>query len=119
MEKSNLNYSEQRPWGSFEILLDEDACKIKKITVNSGERLSYQFHYKRSECWTVVYGKAKVRLDDKFLQLNNGDSVKIPALAKHSVENISSAPLVFIEVQTGEYFGEDDIVRLEDKYGRE
>ena len=94
------NYIEHRPWGSFEHLLDTDYCKVKEIIVKPDQRLSYQYHHKRSEAWVVVQGVATVRM-------------------KHRVRNDKEEDLIFIETQTGTYFGEDDIVRLEDDYGRD
>ena len=115
-----MNYIEERPWGKFEILIDSDYCKVKRITVYPGGRLSYQYHYKRSEIWTVVSGIATITLDDKIKSYHYGESILIPQGTKHRVENKESMDedLVFIEVQHGTYFGEDDIVRIEDDYNR-
>ena len=112
------NYIEHRPWGSFENLLDEDYCKVKRIIVKPGHKLSYQFHHKRNEVWVVVKGIATVTLDDKVVDIKETEIVNIPVSTKHRVENRSKEDLIFIETQTGTYFGEDDIVRLEDDYGR-
>ena len=116
------NYKEKRPWGSFEHLLDEEYCKVKRIIVKPGQRLSYQYHHKRSECWVVVQGRATVTLDDKEFEYESGNQfgniVNIPVGTKHRVRNDEEIDLIFIETQTGTYFGEDDIVRLEDDYGR-
>ena len=112
------NYKEERPWGSFEHLLDEPYCKVKRIIVKPGQRLSYQFHYKRSEAWVVVQGEAIVTLDDKEFTYHRGEIVDIPVGTKHRVQNDEDIDLIFIETQTGSYFGEDDIVRIEDDYGR-
>jgi len=112
------NYIEDRPWGTFEILLDDKSCKVKKITVKPDENLSYQFHYKRSEHWIIVGGTGEVCLNDKSFNIQAGERIHIPTMSRHSIKNIGDIDLVFIEIQTGEYFGEDDIVRLEDKYGR-
>tara|TARA_R110002020_G_scaffold103223_1_gene241667 strand:- start:108 stop:455 length:348 start_codon:yes stop_codon:yes gene_type:complete len=113
------NYIEERPWGKFEILVDSDDCKVKRITVYPGGRLSYQYHYKRSEVWTVVLGVATMTLDDKISDYIYGETILIPQGTKHRVENKGLDDLVFIEVQHGSYFGEDDIVRIEDDYNRE
>tara|TARA_B100000131_G_scaffold276402_1_gene279579 strand:+ start:932 stop:1297 length:366 start_codon:yes stop_codon:yes gene_type:complete len=113
------NYIEERPWGSFEILLDEKTCKVKKIIVKPGHRLSYQYHKNRNECWVIVEGEATITHDDFLLVANNPEIINIPAGAKHRVENKGKEDLVFIETQTGTYFGEDDIVRIEDDYGRD
>lgn len=110
--------SEVRPWGSYHIICNDKKFKIKKIEVNPGQRLSYQYHNKRSETWTVISGIANVTINDKDYVLNAGDSITIPLKAKHRVENKGLNSLIFIEVQTGSYFGEDDIVRLEDDYNR-
>ena len=115
----NNNYYEERPWGSFENLLDEDYCKVKRIIVKPKCRLSYQYHYKRDECWVIVQGKATVTLDDKVFTYLEGEVVQIEYGTKHRVENKGDEDLIFIETQTGTYFGEDDIVRIEDDYGRD
>ena len=112
------NYKEERPWGSFEILLDTGYCKVKRIIVKPGQRLSYQYHHKRTEHWVIVQGDAIVTLDDKEHIFGEGMVVEIPAKTKHRVQNTFEKNLVFIEVQTGTYFGEDDIIRLKDDYGR-
>ena len=113
------NYIEHRPWGSFENLLDEEYCKVKRIIVKPGQRLSYQFHHKRTEHWVIVQGDAVVTLDDKEHLFTEGMVVEIPVTTKHRVENKFDKNLIFIETQTGTYFGEDDIVRIEDDYGRD
>lgn len=108
-----------RPWGTYEILLDSENCKVKKISVMPGHSLSYQYHHKRSEDWIIVQGSGEVRLDSDKIKIGPGDRVHIPALSRHSIRSFKNKEsLIFIEVQTGEYFGEDDIVRLEDSYGR-
>ena len=112
------NYKEERPWGSFENLLDEPYCKVKRIIVKPGQRLSYQYHHHRTEHWVIVQGDAIVTLDDKEHIFGVGKVVEIPVGTKHRVENAFDMNLIFIETQTGSYFGEDDIVRLEDDYGR-
>ena len=112
------NYIEHRPWGSFEHLLDTDYCKVKRIIVLPKCRLSYQYHHKRSEAWVIVQGTATVTLDDKVHTFMEGQVVQIEYGTKHRVENKSEQDLIFIETQTGTYFGEDDIVRIKDDYGR-
>ena len=107
-----------RPWGTYEVLLDDENCKVKKIVINPGEKPSYQYHHKRVEDWKIISGKGTVCLDDSEFEVSAGDIVSVPLLSKHTIRNIGKESLVFIEIQTGEYFGEDDIVRLEDKYGR-
>mgnify|MGYP001162629441 FL=1 len=113
-----MNYIEERPWGMFEVLLDSDNCKVKRITVKPGGRLSYQYHHKRSEVWTIVSGEAYMLLNDELSLHTYGETIFIPQGTKHRVENKGQDDLVFIEVQHGTYFGEDDIVRLEDDYNR-
>lgn len=113
-----MNYKEDRPWGSFENLLDERYCKVKKIVIKPNQRPSYQYHEKRSEHWVVVSGEAFVTLDDVETAYKEGDYVYIPVLSSHRVENRGDSDLIFIEVQMGTYFGEDDIVRVDDDYDR-
>ena len=115
---NNMNYIEKRPWGQFEILLDSKYCKVKKITVNPNGRLSYQYHYNRSEVWTIVSGIATITLDDKTNWYSYGKTIKIPQGTKHRVENREQESLIFIEVQHGSSFEEEDIVRIEDDYNR-
>ena len=112
------NYIEHRPWGSFEHLLDTEYCKVKRIIVKPEQRLSYQYHHERTEHWVIVQGDAIVTLDDKDYEFEEGQMVEIPVGTKHRVENKFDKNLIFIETQTGHYFGEDDIVRIEDDYGR-
>ncbi|MCW8869120.1 MAG: mannose-1-phosphate guanylyltransferase/mannose-6-phosphate isomerase [Proteobacteria bacterium] len=107
-----------RPWGSYTILEDEDDCKVKRLVVKPGQVLSLQKHYKRSEHWTVVTGTAKVRVGDDEYMLNENESVHIPVETLHRLENTTDTDIALIEVQCGSYFGEDDIVRYEDIYGR-
>ncbi len=108
-----------RPWGEY-LVLDDSAAdhKVKRITVTSGQRLSYQSHAKRAEHWFVVSGTAIVTINDTEHEVLPGSAIDIPLGTKHRVENRGTEPLVFIEVQYGTYFGEDDIVRFEDDYGR-
>ncbi|NBP02728.1 MAG: cupin domain-containing protein [Proteobacteria bacterium] len=108
----------KKPWGSYQNILDEDYTKVKKIVINPGESPSYQYHFKRSEIWVLVKGTGKVKIDDEVHYYREGDVVFIPKEAKHQMTNIGDADLIFIEVQLGESFEEEDIVRLEDKYGR-
>ena len=110
---------ESRPWGYFVILSDDKYSKVKRISVYPGQKLSYQMHYKRSEVWTVVQGSGYVVVDDVVQRVGVGSVVHIPAGRKHRIGNDDDAtPLMFIEVQYGEYFGEDDIVRFQDDYNR-
>jgi len=108
----------EKPWGSYTNLMDEQYTKVKKILIRPGQSPSYQYHFKRSELWIIVKGIAEVKIDDNVTSHIVGDIIKIPKEAKHQVTNIGETDLVFVEIQLGEYFGEDDIVRLEDKYGR-
>ena len=110
--------SEERPWGRFFVLHDEPSYKLKRIEVDPGGRLSYQYHHKRSEAWTIVEGVGTITINGEIHDYFKGDTVLIPKGAKHRIENKSSEKVVFIEVQTGSYFGEDDIVRIEDDYNR-
>jgi len=113
-----MNYTEERPWGRFENLLETDYCKVKQITVSPSQKLSYQYHEHRAERWVIVQGEAVVTIDGFNYTKVAGESVKIPKGAKHRIWNPGDTDLIFIEVQTGTYFGEDDIIRLEDNYGR-
>jgi mannose-6-phosphate isomerase-like protein (cupin superfamily) len=110
--------TDHRPWGYYEVLKDEPFCKVKKIVVYPGKRLSLQRHRRRSEHWFVVQGQASVTLDDAVLHIAAGQAVDIPRETKHRVANTAGEDLAFIEIQTGDYFGEDDIERLEDDFGR-
>lgn len=113
-----MNHTETRPWGEFEILLDSPHCKVKRITVKPHGKLSYQYHDRRSERWVIVSGKSVVKLDDFEYDKEAGDAVYIPQGQRHQIWNPYEEDCIFIEVQTGDYFGEDDIVRIEDIYGR-
>lgn len=109
---------EERPWGSFTVLDEADGFKVKRIEVLPGKRLSYQKHSQRAEHWVVVNGTAKVTLDDRDVIVETGNAIDISVGAAHRVENPGQELLVFIEVQRGPYLGEDDIVRLQDDFGR-
>ena len=113
--KKGENY---RPWGYYIVLSDEERFKVKKIVVYSGKRLSLQRHKRRAEHWHIVQGRARITLDNNQLTLSAGQSLDIPQGALHRIENIGQDELSFIEVQTGEYFGEDDIERIQDDFGR-
>ncbi len=106
------------PWGRWEVLLEESGYKVKRVTVLPGKRLSYQKHSKRNEHWSIISGKALVTVDGKDTLLEAGQAIDIPTEAPHRVSNPGLIPLVFIEIQRGSYLGEDDIIRLEDDYGR-
>ncbi len=110
---------DQRPWGSFTILDEAEDYKVKRIEVFPTKRLSYQKHAHRSEHWFVVRGIAKVTLNGKEFLVKKGEDVNVPVGTAHRVENPDAEELlIFIETQTGDYFGEDDIERLEDDFGR-
>ena len=108
-----------RPWGSYTVLEEGDRYKIKRIVVNPGERLSIQKHYHRSEHWVVVRGTARVTIGDKEIFIHENESAYVPKSTLHRLENPGKIPLEIIEVQNGEYVGEDDIVRMDDIYGRQ
>lgn len=107
-----------RPWGSYTVLEDADDCKVKRLVVKPGQVLSLQLHHRRCEHWTVVHGTAKVRLGDEEFLLEENQSTYIPLETLHRLENPGSEDVHLIEVQTGDYFGEDDIERREDDFGR-
>jgi mannose-6-phosphate isomerase len=112
-----LDY-EERPWGSFTVLVDNADHKVKSILVAPGQRLSYQTHARRSEHWFVVRGQGSVVLDDVVHEVGPGSTIDVPQGTAHRIKNAGAVDLIFIEVQHGEYFGEDDIVRLDDDFGR-
>jgi mannose-6-phosphate isomerase len=110
---------DERPWGTFTVLDEGDGFKVKRIEVFPGKRLSYQRHFRRAEHWYIVRGKAKVTLNGVEILVNTGEALDIAVRDAHRVENPDPAALlIFIETQTGDYFGEDDIERLEDDFGR-
>ena len=109
---------DRRPWGSFTVLDEGDNFKVKRIEVLPGKRLSYQKHSQRAEHWVVVHGTAKVTLDDRESTVSVGEAIDVGVGVAHRVENPGNELLVFIEVQRGSYLGEDDIVRLQDDFGR-
>jgi mannose-1-phosphate guanylyltransferase/mannose-1-phosphate guanylyltransferase/mannose-6-phosphate isomerase len=109
---------EERPWGNFKILKEEDHFKSKVIQVNPGHQLSYQSHAKRAEHWIITRGIAEITLNDEVIVKKQGESIYIPQGAKHRIKNASQNIVEFVEVQVGTYFGEDDIVRYQDDYGR-
>ena len=109
---------DRRPWGSYTVLEEGRNFKVKRIEVLPGKRLSYQKHSQRAEHWFVIEGIAKVTLDDREVLVAAGEAIDIPVGSAHRVENPGTEDLIFIEVQRGNYLGEDDIVRLEDDFGR-
>ena len=108
----------ERPWGRYEVLSSSDVHQVKNVYVLPGKRLSYQRHEKRAEHWFIVSGDARITLDGDSFEMSAGDSIDIEIGVAHRIENIGSEELIFTEVQTGTYFGEDDIERLEDDFGR-
>ena len=116
--KENHKEKIERPWGYFEVIMENKFSKIKLIQVMPGQKLSLQRHKYRSETWHLIQGKAKVTRGEEKFTLELGDSVNIARNQIHSLENPENIPLEIIEIQTGEYLGEDDIVRIEDIYGR-
>lgn len=109
---------DRRPWGSFTVLDQGNGYKVKRIEVLPGKRLSYQKHARRAEHWFVVTGVATVTLDGAEVITRAGEAIDISVGAAHRVANFGDELLVFIEVQQGDYLGEDDIIRLEDDFGR-
>ena len=118
-EELNLHRQVFRPWGSYDSIDSDDGFQVKRLIVNPGGILSLQKHAQRAEHWTVVRGKARITLDDKEFDLTVNESTYIPIGAVHRIANPYDEPVHIIEVQCGDYLGEDDIVRLEDNYGRE
>jgi mannose-1-phosphate guanylyltransferase len=107
-----------RPWGSYTVLLDTDRVKVKRLVVMPGQRISLQKHKFRQEHWVCIDGKGVVTLDDTQIDFERTVEVQVPALAVHRLQCVGDDPLVVIETQIGTYFGEDDIIRLEDDYRR-
>ena len=118
-EAATFHTTVHRPWGSFTILEDQEDCKVKRLIVKPGQVLSLQLHHRRCEHWTVIRGTAKVRLGDEEFLLEQNQSTYIPLNTLHRLENPGDEDIHLIEVQTGDYFGEDDIERFEDIYGRD
>ena len=112
LEKSN------RPWGRYEVLQEGATYKVKSIHVLPGKRLSYQRHNNRSEHWYIAEGIGEVTLDGKVSKVIRGSIIEVPQGTLHRISNTGDTELIFIEVQTGSYFGEDDIERIEDDFGR-
>lgn len=110
--------TDHRPWGSYTVLEDAEGHKVKRIVVAAGQRLSYQRHERRSEHWFVLRGEGTVTLEGRDVPVAAGTAVDVPRGTAHRIANTGGEELVFIEVQHGDYFGEDDITRLEDDYGR-
>jgi mannose-6-phosphate isomerase len=115
---SRVLEEDHRPWGYYQVYADEAGHKVKRIVVYPGKRLSLQRHRRRAEHWYILDGEAVVTRDDEEMHLKTGQAVDIPRGAVHRVRNPGTRDLAFIEVQTGDYFGEDDIERLDDDFGR-
>jgi len=110
---------EERPWGNYTVLDSGIGFKVKRIEILPGKRLSYQRHARRAEHWQIVHGTAKVTLNDTETLVETGGTVDISVGTKHRVENpAADEQLIFIEIQLGDYLGEDDIERFEDDFGR-
>ena len=109
---------ENRPWGYFEVLSNESNHKIKRIVIFPKQRLSLQSHIHRAEHWHIIEGEAIVIRNKETISLTAGQSIDIPKNAIHRIQNSGERNLTFIEIQSGSYFGEDDILRFEDDYGR-
>jgi mannose-1-phosphate guanylyltransferase/mannose-6-phosphate isomerase len=116
--EASLHRRVYRPWGSYESLITADRFQVKRIVVNPGQTLSLQLHHHRAEHWIVVHGTAEVTCEDKVFMLGEDESTYIPLGHKHRLANPGRIPLELIEVQSGAYLGEDDIVRFQDEYGR-
>jgi len=109
---------EYRPWGWYDVLHESIGCKVKKIHVNPRSRLSLQSHRFRREIWVCIRGEGRAQIDDSITNLTVGTTVDIPQGARHRLDNPSDSFMEIIETQLGDYFGEDDITRYEDDYGR-
>ncbi|WP_416406664.1 mannose-1-phosphate guanylyltransferase/mannose-6-phosphate isomerase [Prochlorococcus marinus] len=116
--EANIHKTIYRPWGNYSSISEGKNWQVKKIIVKEGESLSLQLHNHRSEHWVVVSGKALIEIEGKKKLLNKNESAYIPLGSKHRLSNPGNSPLILIEVQSGDYFGEDDIIRFQDKYGR-
>jgi mannose-6-phosphate isomerase-like protein (cupin superfamily) len=109
---------EERPWGHYTILITDERCQVKKLVVNPGRRISLQSHKFRAEHWFIVSGKGIAELDGKEIEVALGDSINIPIGSRHRISCSGNTHLIFVEVQTGSSFSEEDIVRYEDDYNR-
>jgi mannose-1-phosphate guanylyltransferase/mannose-6-phosphate isomerase len=117
-EEALLHRKVFRPWGSYECIDQDERFKVKRIIVNPGASLSLQMHHHRAEHWVVVKGTANVTRDNETFTISENESTFIPLGIKHRLENMGKIPLEIVEIQSGSYLGEDDIVRFEDNYGR-
>ena len=112
-----MNY-EERPWGNYQVLHREEGIQVKRIELKPGCRFSLQKHLRRSEKWTIVSGAGVVTLGNKDIAVKKGSFIDVAVGEIHRMHNTGKEPLVFIEVQFGDYLGEDDIIRLQDDFGR-
>jgi mannose-6-phosphate isomerase-like protein (cupin superfamily) len=112
-----MNY-EERPWGNYTVLHTDENCQVKKLVVNPGKRISLQSHKFRAEHWFIVSGKGTAELDGKEIEVGPGDAVDVPVGAKHRISSSEGYSLIFVEVQTGSSFAEEDIIRYEDDFSR-
>lgn len=118
MKMFNYIEKEERPWGTFYVIHDQENYKLKRLEINPGKRLSYQYHLKRSETWVIIQGNPTITLDDNIRGYREGETLIIDQGVRHRIENDNQEIIIMIEVQTGSYFGEDDIIRIEDDYNR-
>lgn len=116
--QENSPLFDRRPWGTFTVLDEGQGYKVKRIEVLPGKRLSYQKHARRAEHWFIIQGTATVTLNDNEITIQTGEAIDIPIEAAHRVENPTGENLIFIEIQRGDYLGEDDILRFSDDFGR-
>ncbi len=108
----------ERPWGRYEVLQESATHKVKCIWVSPGKRLSYQRHAKRAEHWFIVQGSGEITIDGVIKSISPGETVDFGIGVLHRISNTGDQEIIFVEVQTGTYFGEDDIERVEDDFGR-
>jgi len=118
-EEARLHKRVYRPWGWYESLVQDSGFQVKRLMVKPGGKLSLQMHHQRAEHWTVVRGTAYVTIGEREFELEHDQSTYIPVGTRHRLENRSETSLEVVEVQTGDYLGEDDIVRFDDQYGRD
>lgn len=118
ISENEIQKLETRPWGSYVVLIDDKNYKVKKLVISPKKRFSLQFHNKRTETWTIVKGNLQITIGDKAGIYSYGQTVSVPVGTTHRIENTGDEAAEVIEVQTGTYFGEDDITRLEDDFGR-
>jgi mannose-6-phosphate isomerase-like protein (cupin superfamily) len=111
-------YFEERPWGNYAILYTDESCQVKKLVIDPGKRISLQSHKFRAEHWFIVSGQGTAEVDGKVIKVGPGASIDVPVGAKHRISSNEGYSLVFVEVQTGSSFAEEDIVRYDDDFGR-